>query len=373
MTQGFTSTPSGEEPPTPRKFLPFIVLLFFVVLIPTSSTSAQQIAAFGCNINGCNTSEVGLGWVTEGPQGDDYLVELYEFIGATYVSIGTRIGSPMNDCFPLNDPSSDQFRLHVYTDMTGTVVADTAYCSLSPTTSNALECNLSVTPIPDLGGGPAVVSISSVSSLTLSDLDVAVQIQHPAVGDLLISVSSPMGTMVTIHSNLGGNSSDIFLMYDDGGIANASPYDAGGAAMQPSGPGTMADFIGECTSGSWTLDISDTVAGNTGTLLSWCLSSSGSSSCIHDDFWRSDSNADGSADVADLVYILNYLFSSGPALPCADSGDLNDDGFIDIADAIFGLAWLFGFGANPPAPTPGDCGADPTPDGLDCASSPFCP
>jgi hypothetical protein len=82
-------------------------------------------------------------------------------------------------------------------------------------------------------------------------------------------------------------------------------------------------------------------------------------------FVRGDSNADGRADVSDAVYLLNWLFLSGPAPPCEDAADADDDGELAITDAIALLNALFvGAGAlRPPYPEPG---VDPTLDGLGC-------
>lgn len=86
---------------------------------------------------------------------------------------------------------------------------------------------------------------------------------------------------------------------------------------------------------------------------------------------RGDANADGSFNISDPVFALNFLFNAGP-LPCHKALDLNDGGTIDIADVIFALEAIFGIGPLPPPPSPA-CGVDPTPDALTCASFPPCP
>lgn len=85
-------------------------------------------------------------------------------------------------------------------------------------------------------------------------------------------------------------------------------------------------------------------------------------------FVRSDCNADGGVNVADAVFTLDYLFSSGTSPLCLDACDVSDDGSIDIGDAVSALSFLFSSGAAPAMPYP-DCGTDPTPDALDCAST----
>ncbi len=60
-----------------------------------------------------------------------------------------------------------------------------------------------------------------------------------------------------------------------------------------------------------------------------------------------DANADGALDLGDAIYILNYLFKSGPD-PCPmEAGDANCDGIIDLGDAIYVLNYLFKGGPAP--------------------------
>ncbi len=89
------------------------------------------------------------------------------------------------------------------------------------------------------------------------------------------------------------------------------------------------------------------------------------------EFIRCDTNRSGTCDIADAVFLLNFLFLNGDPCSCLDACDCNDDGSVDVSDAIFKLGFLFIGGPPPPAPSPG-CGPDPTPDNLDCAAFP-CP
>jgi hypothetical protein len=89
-------------------------------------------------------------------------------------------------------------------------------------------------------------------------------------------------------------------------------------------------------------------------------------------FIRGDANADGSTDLGDPVFILNWQFRGGATPDCLDAADVNDDGMTDISDAIWSLSYQFLGGPPPPAPFP-SCGPDPTPDTLGCASYPHCP
>ncbi len=83
------------------------------------------------------------------------------------------------------------------------------------------------------------------------------------------------------------------------------------------------------------------------------------------------SPGDAAIDIADPIFILQYLFAAGPEPGCMDAADPNDSGQVDIADAIYLLTFLFGRGA-PPAPPYPACGSDQTNDALGCATPAGC-
>jgi hypothetical protein len=81
-------------------------------------------------------------------------------------------------------------------------------------------------------------------------------------------------------------------------------------------------------------------------------------------FRRGDGNGNGNVDISDAVFALHHTFLALPAT-CHDAIDAKDSGDRSIEDAMCLLMHLFSTGDPPPAPFP-DCGADPTPDDLDC-------
>jgi len=62
---------------------------------------------------------------------------------------------------------------------------------------------------------------------------------------------------------------------------------------------------------------------------------------------RGDANGDGILDVGDVVYLINYLFKSGPAPIPLDAGDANCDGIVDIGDVVYLINYLFKGGPPP--------------------------
>ena len=60
-----------------------------------------------------------------------------------------------------------------------------------------------------------------------------------------------------------------------------------------------------------------------------------------------DANGDGVIDIADIVYLINYLFIDGPAPDPLWVGDATSDGQVDIADVVYLINYLF-IGGPPP-------------------------
>jgi len=83
------------------------------------------------------------------------------------------------------------------------------------------------------------------------------------------------------------------------------------------------------------------------------------------EFIRGDANDDEQVNLADPVYLLQFLFAQGNAPECRDAADANDDGTITIADAVYPLQFLFAQGPAIPQPYPGP-GIDMTADKLFC-------
>ena len=87
-------------------------------------------------------------------------------------------------------------------------------------------------------------------------------------------------------------------------------------------------------------------------------------------FRRADVNVDGAINVADALYLLDYLFRRGEPFECEKAADANDDGRVDMNDGLFILLHLFrGAPLTPPSAL---CGRDRTFDQLECAGFSGC-
>jgi hypothetical protein len=60
-----------------------------------------------------------------------------------------------------------------------------------------------------------------------------------------------------------------------------------------------------------------------------------------------DANGDKVVDVGDVVYLVNYLFKSGPAPNPSIAGDANSDGIVNVGDVVYLINYLFKSGPAP--------------------------
>ena len=69
-------------------------------------------------------------------------------------------------------------------------------------------------------------------------------------------------------------------------------------------------------------------------------------------FLRGDVDHSGVApvDIADLVYLVDFMFNAGPVPDCFEECDVDASGIepIDIADLVYLVDFMFNFGPEPP-------------------------
>ena len=162
--------------------------------------------------------------------------------------------------------------------------APTTPAGCGPTTATFTQSTAVAIPT-----GPAVVTSTIVVSGTgpyLLDVDATTFLTHTFAADLDITITSPAGTVVTLTTDNGAGNDDVFngTVWDDGANpAGQVPYttddglvtDHAYANLTLASPLVPEDalgaFIGEDPNGTWTLTISDDLAGDGGNLASWSL------------------------------------------------------------------------------------------------------
>ncbi len=113
--------------------------------------------------------------------------------------------------------------------------------------------------IPDgVGWGvSSVINVPIEESGFMLEVTVDIDITHPDLGELLILLTGPDGTEITLHNHSGA------------GLANLTgnwPMN-----LTVDGPGGLDDYLDLSNKGDWTLKVVDYFMGNTGTLNSWGL------------------------------------------------------------------------------------------------------
>lgn len=151
--------------------------------------------------------------------------------------------------------------------------------------SLATYTNNTPVPITDAGVTTSVITVAGALPY-LWNVNLQTFIQHTFPGDLDITLQSPAGTVVTITTDNGGGSDNVFdgtIFKDYANPGGQVPYTnnnglvtdqlyVNAVTATPLVPEeAMAAFIGENPNGDWLLTISDDTALEIGTLNAWSI------------------------------------------------------------------------------------------------------
>jgi subtilisin-like proprotein convertase family protein len=133
--------------------------------------------------------------------------------------------------------------------------------SISRTPGLTINDNATVVDAVTVAGGPSAIS----------DLDVVLDIQHTFPGDLNITLTSPVGSVLDLTSGNGGGTDNLYstVTLDDEGGTSVTLITMAGGRFQPEE--LLSTVDGENSNGVWTLSVSDTASGDTGCLRAWSL------------------------------------------------------------------------------------------------------
>lgn len=133
--------------------------------------------------------------------------------------------------------------------------------------------------VPDSNSVGVNSTINVPNSVTISDLNVALNISSTWVGDVRVRLTSPAGTTITLVDQpgltgtgcCGYGSDNIITTLDDesggGPVENADPPT--GPSYRPQQP--LSAFDGQNAAGTWTLNVADISSFDATTLNSWSL------------------------------------------------------------------------------------------------------
>lgn len=119
-----------------------------------------------------------------------------------------------------------------------------------------------------------VDSIFVSDSRNVKDVNVTINIVHPFVSDLFISLVGPTGQQVDLVRNIGGSGDNFtFTVFNDeatrsilSATAADAPFTGSWRPMQ-----SLSAFDGQSAAGQWQLVIRDTKGNDVGSLLEWSL------------------------------------------------------------------------------------------------------
>ncbi|NKI30814.1 reprolysin-like metallopeptidase [Croceivirga thetidis] len=143
-------------------------------------------------------------------------------------------------------------------------------------------------------GAPSAITatVNLSQNLPIADIDVALELEHTYLGDLVISLTSPNGTKVLLTSNTCGPLNNINATFDDDGTEiSCSGNPAISGTVRPLA--ALSTFNGEFGEGEWVLEIDDTAAGDGGQLIDFTVTF-----CVEGTF-RPDEDEDGVFDDGD--------------------------------------------------------------------------
>ena len=178
--------------------------------------------------------------------------------------------------------------------------------------------------IPD-GSGSVSSTISLGSSLRLDKVVVDLNITHANAADLTVTLTSPWGTNAVLASH-PANGSGTGIVFETS--ANT--------------------FWGEDAKGNWTLTVTDSVAGNTGTLNGWTLQALGDSPNTPNVYIYTDEFASAAGSGRDVLHDTSGLAGINTAAVTSGSYlDLNPGASDTIAgrtlqigtDTMLKTAW----------------------------------
>ncbi|WP_310992367.1 M36 family metallopeptidase [Aequorivita marina] len=256
---------------------------------------------------------------------------------------------------------------------------------------NGSESSTDGGSIPDGNSSGLTVTMDVTENVSITDLDVNVDIAHTWVGDISVTIKSPSGTTATIIDRpgrvtfgFGCSGNDIDATLDD---EAATPVEDECGSSEPTIDGSfipnnpLSVFDGENTAGTWELKVVDNAGGDSGSLNGWgidydyeitapvldvVLDSNGNATVNAEDLLYS-----GSVDCGDYTVLAGSPLDTTVSFTCADVGSntvavqaTNDAGASALCSAIVNVIGN-GTGGTLECPDditqdndPGVCGAE---------------
>jgi subtilisin-like proprotein convertase family protein len=197
------------------------------------------------------------------------------------VPCGTVLDFTLTVTYSGNGPSPKVFGFSVLTGRAGTPV-NYAYTGAPVAIPDGNSAGVSIPFEVAASGAVSTVSFRIDGTSCSSAIgSTTVGIDHTWIGDLVLRLTSPSGTTVTVINQAGGglNSGNNFCqtVLQDGAASSIQAVTSAGApysgTFAPANP--QAAFAGDSAGGTWTLNVSDLVSFDSGSVRAFSLDISG--------------------------------------------------------------------------------------------------
>ena len=134
--------------------------------------------------------------------------------------------------------------------------------------TNSDAANITFGPPPET----VMATVDVEEGITITDVNLTLNLNHSFLGDLNITLQSPTGTvsnLKNVNTCGGGDNIEDATFDDDGGALEPCTNGVPPGIYMPETP--LAVFNGEISQGTWTLSIADAVAGDDGRFLNYTL------------------------------------------------------------------------------------------------------
>ncbi len=245
----------------------------------------------------------------------DYVIEIASDIGFTNI---VESGSPTINSYTTSSLADNTE--YFWRVKPRNLCGEDVFSSVFSFTTKNIICNTynsADTPlsIPDNNSAGVSSTLVINDDAIISDVNITLNVTHPWIGDLAITLTSPNGTDVTLVSSRfdeGDNYTN--TTFDDDATntiasSGSAPYTGSFKAEE-----SLSLFNGESSNGNWRLKVVDDGPADIGTLDSWTLEICGSPSADSDGDTISDST-DNCPNTANL-----------------DQADFDNDGIGDVCD-----------------------------------------
>ena len=214
-------------------------------------------------------------WSSDGDSiAESFVIEVAEDMNfSTIIETATTSGTTYTQKTGLLEDTSYFWRVQPSNECgTGVFTAGNSF------TTGIVSC-LNITkniPNPIISSLTTSSTINITEDIPISDININISITHVYIGDVVIDLVSPLGTVVTLIASQCGDNDDMNATFDDAGAPEISCIETPiTGTFGPSIEGVfkpmqpLSAFNGESSIGEWTLNITDTGLGDDGVLVSW--------------------------------------------------------------------------------------------------------